>query len=56
MYDYSHQIYTYLQTHLPLIEDKLEHVISSVEQFFPFVVVVVILALIDHVLKKGDLL
>ena len=56
MYDYSLQIYQYLQNHLPVIEAKLDSIVSAVGAYLPFVGVVVLLALVDHVIKKGDLM
>ena len=56
MYEYNYQIYQYLQTHLPIIEQKLDSIVSAVGSYLPFVGLIVVLALVDHVIKKGDLM
>lgn len=60
MYDYSRQIYEYLQTHIPSIESLLSEirlaVVSLGNKVFPALALISVLLLVDRLIKRGDLI
>lgn len=60
MYDYSRQIYEYLQTHIPALESALSDVRTAVvslgDKVFPALALIAVLLLVDRLIKRGDLI
>lgn len=59
MYDYSRQIYEFLQQYLPGMSknlEKLDAILSTLSGFYPLLVVMVLCLLVDRVLRKGDMM